>query len=107
MNRQLSNAVRGDVFSFNANLRTTFGLLSTGYIIVDYVDGNNILIKGYNINSGIPSGSIAGTRVVGLTDQNTTFVENIPQGPVAMAAGKRKSRRTRRSKRFRKSRRRR
>jgi len=104
MNRQLSNAIRGDVFRFDDNLRN-FGLLSTGYIIVDYVDGNNILIKGYNINSGIPIGSIAGTRVVGLTDQNTTFVENIPQGPIAMAAGRRR-RKSRRSRRSRKSRRR-
>ena len=81
MNRQLSQAVVGDVFSFDANLRTTSGVLSTGYISVDYVFGaTNKLICSYNINDGVRCINTSPTNMTPLTDQNTTFVEHVERG---------------------------
>jgi hypothetical protein len=104
MNRQLSNAVVGDVFSTNGLIRPGTPL-STGYIIVEYANGDLIIINDFDINSGFSTGNSGNAQTNGLTDQNTTFVEHIPRGPIAMAA-RRRRRKSRRS-RFRKSRRRR
>jgi hypothetical protein len=104
MNRQLSNAVVGDVFSFDPNLMDPY-TFSTGYIIVDYIYPTSRVISDYNIDTGVSNGYNINTRMTALTDQNTTFIEHVG-GPVAMAAArrrksrksKRKSRKSKRSK---------
>jgi hypothetical protein len=105
MDRQLSEAVVGDVFRFDPNLIRPGTPLSTGYIIVTYVSRNRdlVIINAFNINSDTINGETGDAQTNGLIDQNTTFVEHIPQGPIAMAASRR--RKSRISKRFRKSRR--
>ena len=104
MNRQLSNAVVGDVFSFDPNLMDPY-TFSTGYIIVDYIYPTSRVISDYNIDTGVSNGYNTNTRMTALTDQNTTFIEHVERGPVAMAAARR--RKSRKSKRSRRSRRRR
>lgn len=106
MNRQLSEAVEGDVFRIPANLIGTSNLFRTGYIIVNYVKGDNINITDFDINTRSSDGYTGSPRRTGLNNVNTTFVEHIQRGPIAMAAGRRR-RKSRKSRRSRRSRRRR